>query len=143
MDESELLALLAGVRTTPIFVCHLATRLVRLLGASTTRVLLSPQTMAKEEAKHRAANHDLYKLAATILASPFVRIDEKTKRLIFVWHSPKDARGKVKSYKAVVKATANGRELYLMSVHRMDRTSVRSVFKRTKSLEEWVKESAV
>ena len=143
MDEAELLALLNGVRTTPILVCQLAPRLAKLLGAGTTRVLLSPETMAKEEAKHRAANHDLYMLAPLILSSPFVRVDEKNGRLIFIWHAPRDPDGKVRSYKGVIKATKEKHELYLMSVHRVDRTGVRSSYRRTISLDEWNKKSAV
>lgn len=143
MDELELLALLTGVRKTPIFVCHVSTRLRLILRASTTHVLLSPETVRKQEAKHRGSSADLYRLAPTIIASEFVRFDAENRRVICIWHAPKNELGKVKSYKAVVKATRTGHELFLMSVHRVDKTSVRSVFKRTLSLDDWERKSGV
>jgi hypothetical protein len=78
-------------------------------------------------------------MAPIIIENGFIRV-QPPNSLAFIYHTPPDSRGRSLSYKAIVKATKDGRELFLTSTFRIDRTGVRATFKRTISLEEWNKQ---
>lgn len=138
MDDEELFALLTGIRKRPVRVGRISQFHAGLIGSNSTVVLLSAETVKKQESKHKDPTLALYLLAPLALSSSFVRVEEPRK-LIFLHHGPKDANGKRKSYRYVVKATRNGQELYLVSMHQLKAGDVRAMFRRTLSIEDWQK----
>lgn len=132
MDENELLDLVSGKRTEPIFVCRMKQDVAETIGALTTSVWLSPDTRDKQSAKHNDHYLRLCTLAPTIISSKYVRI-LLPHQAHFIHHERRD--GKIISYRAVVKSTKAGTEIYLISVHRMRRSDVRATYKKTISLE--------
>jgi hypothetical protein len=130
MVDAELLALLTGERQGVIHVCSIRADLARLVGATTTAVWLSDYTVRKQEIRHHHPDLVLYRLAPTIIREGFIRVQPKY-HLVFIWHHETD---KLRSYRATVKATRDGREMYLASVHRLDPTDVRATYRRTVSV---------
>jgi uncharacterized protein YcgL (UPF0745 family) len=144
MNENELLALLSGERLKPIYVCHAKMEVASLAEAKTGSVFLSRDTVIKQEAKHKRKRHDqgidldTYVKAPEVIRSGFPRVMHKQfgkPQLVFVKHY-KDA-DKVRSYKAVVKATKQGHELFLVSIHRVDKSDVRNLYKKSHSVKSW------
>ena len=135
MDENELLALLTGMRQAPISVCRIPHQIAAAIGALTTLVRLSPSTVRKQESKHRDSLSKLYLRAPIIITEGHVRISPP-RHLVFIYH---EEREKTRSFKAVVKSTTLGHELYLVSIHRVSRGDVRAAFRRTVDVEEWCK----
>ena len=133
MDEDELLKLLTGEHTAPIRVCRIQDRVARAIGANGTSVRLSLDTTNKQETKRSPADFPLYRRAPIIIARGFVLI-EPPYHAIFIYHENTDKR---RSFKAVVKVTQDGRELYLVSIHRIGRSAVRAVFRKAIRLTEW------
>jgi len=133
VDENELLKLLTRERLNPIYVCRISDRVATAIGARTTSVWLSPDTTNKQETKRGAADFPLYRHAPIAITHGFTRIDPPY-HAIFIYHEKTEKR---RSFKAVVKATRDGRELYLVSIHRADKTTVRAVYRKTNSLSEW------
>src|SRR6059058_5220549 len=111
MDEAELLALLHGIREAPIRVCRMNSYFPGKIGAHTNVVLLSRDTVSHMEAKHRQRDLKLYRLAETIINYGTL-YEVEARKVIAVWHAPPDEGGKVEIYKAVLKATKNGREIF-------------------------------
>ena len=56
------------------------------------------------------------------------------KYLVFIHHIKTD---KIKSWRAMIKATEDGHELYLVSVHRQRKSDVRATFRRTMSIKDF------
>ena len=133
MELNALFDLLQGIRREPIFVCRLSSHLAELIGAHDTAVWLSHSTVAKQEAKRPSRALTNYMLAPTIIRDGFARV-RPPHHLAFIHHA-KDER--TRSWRAYVKATENGNECYLVSIHRVTPTTVRSTFRRTLSVEEW------
>ena len=133
MTEEELLALLSGTRKTPVRVCRIPQALAGLIGALTTSVWLSHNTICKQESKHHSPSLKPYLLAPTIISKGYRRI-QPPKHLVFIHHI---RNGKIRSWRATVKATNDGRELYLVSVHRQRKSDVRATYKRTLSIKEF------
>lgn len=131
MDESELISLLSDQRAAPVFVCRVDPRVASAINAHTRSVYLSRVTVQKQEAKHRMKSVNLYMMAPLIIERGWVRI-EHPRHAIFIYHEKHGT--KTRSYKAAVKATRDGGELYLASVHRVRRTDVRAVYTKTVSL---------
>lgn len=129
MDERELLDLLTGVRTTHVRVCRMDSRVASEIGSHSNVVLLSRQTVAKLEAKHKTRDFLLYRLAETIICDGTLHRDTEL-TVVAIWYSPPDAIGKIEIYKAVLKATRHGREVFLSTVHRIDETSERAIRRR-------------
>jgi hypothetical protein len=127
MDDEELLALLTGQKRGVIQVCSIRANLARLIGSTTTAVWLSDDTVRKQESKHHHPDLALYRLAPTIILNGYARIQPKY-HLAFIWHH---TTNKLRSYRAMVKATMDGREMYLVSIHRQNRGDVRATFAKT------------
>lgn len=135
MDEGELLALLHGVRKEPIRVCRLPWLARHALQSSTDLVLLSPQTVAKQEAKHHDPSLQLYRKAVAAIENGFIRKAGEHK-VQFIYHEEILENGKKKtlSYIATVKTTTQRHENYLVSIHRARKNDVRKTFNRTKPI---------
>ena len=139
MNENELLALLTGQLARAIYVCRVSSRVATAIGAQTTAVWLSPETTNKQEAKRSGDEHALYLKAPVVIEKGYVRI-EPPYHAIFIYH---ERREKLRSFKAVVKATQDGQRLYLQSIHRVERSDVRAIYRKTEKLSEWEKRREV
>ena len=133
MELSALFDLLQGVRHEPILVCRLPPDLAELIGAHDTAVWLSRDTVTKQEAKHPSPSLTNYMLASTVIRDGFVRV-QPPHHLAFIYHVKDE---KTRSWRAYVKATNDGRECYLVSIHRVTRTGVRATYRRTLSVMGW------
>ncbi len=133
MNEKELIALLAGTREAPIFVCRISPDMAAAIGAIATEVWLSRETVCKQESKHGGASKRLYLRAPHVIANGYVRV-QPPHHLIFIHHEKAE---KIRSFKAVVKATQAGNELFLASIHRVKKTDVRATYRKTTTLEKW------
>jgi hypothetical protein len=131
MDESELLALLTGIRTSPIRLGRISAYRARLIGATTTVVMLSPYTLGKQESKHRDETLNLYRVAAASLCSDDARIDPPRKiNFLFCTIDGKE-------YRSTIKANEAGTEIYLASVHELKKNQWKATVRRTLDEQEW------
>lgn len=134
MNEWELLRLLQGVIAGPIRVCRLDDEHARLLGATTTLVWLSRDTVVKQESKHRMVppggigiSLDLYQLAPAMIGFGIPRFYEQKPVVQYLLEYK---RGEF--YTCVVKATKSRAELYLVSIFKVgDERDVRRIMRRT------------
>lgn len=133
MEEDELFRLLKNEIKGPIYVCDIAYDVAEAIQAHTYSVLLSRTTVEKQEAKRRPGDIGLYLRAPEVIQRGFVLI-EPPHHALFIYHERTD---KLRSYKAVVKSADEGYELYLKSIHRVDRSSVRATFRKAIRLTEW------
>ncbi|MDZ7714423.1 MAG: hypothetical protein U5L06_15635 [Rhodovibrio sp.] len=135
MDEYALFRLLTGERTSHVVAGQIPSRVARALRAETCSVFLSAETVYKQESKHFNEKMALYMRAPNLFKSPYVLI-QNCNRAIFIVHEKK---GKIRSYKAVVKVTKNRQKLFLMSIHRVDRSDIRAAFRNSVRLTEFEK----
>lgn len=133
MDDAELLALLSGLRATPIRVCRMNPYHAKKIGAHSNVVLLSRESVGHIEGKHGAKQRTrdlrLYRLAETIITQGTLYQDA-ARSMLAVWTAPPNEHGKSEIYKAAMKATKNGNEIYLSSVHRIDERGLRALQRR-------------
>jgi hypothetical protein len=123
MDEDELFRVITGQSNHVIRVCRLPVEQQRALGADTPVVWLSPETCRKTEVKHHHPQLELYRKAPLILEFGKVfRIDERHLLFVHEFTAHPD-----KPYRAVVKRTIEGNEIYLVSVSRMRPKQMRRV----------------
>lgn len=83
------------------------------LGGQSKRVLLSPETAAKQAERHPDVRLDDYALVQRLLGRSEA-IREKERTLVFVATTDDG-----KHWRAVVKRTADGRKTYLVTFHRI------------------------
>jgi hypothetical protein len=115
MDPDELYALLDGLIPGPIRVCDLDPALASMLGAHGTTVLLSAQTRQKQDARHGELTLDDYRmLPATIMLGEHRRQEWNKSVVLFM-----DCEATNRNYRACIKATEDGRELFVVSFHRI------------------------
>ncbi len=96
-------------------------------GAKSQLVRLSEQTLDKQSRRHSELNIDHYRLLPGIIQSGVVIRQGKNKLALF-------KREAGKWQKAVVKLTANGEKIYLVSYHQTTAKEVRREMKRGKVL---------
>jgi hypothetical protein len=99
--------------------------MVEVLGAGTRQVLLSADTARKQAARHPDLEPEEYRVLPSLFRDGAV-IQQDEQRLVFF-----EAPGE-RWYKAVVKATGDGQEIYLVSFQRMhsDAGLLRREFRR-------------
>jgi hypothetical protein len=131
MDERELLDLLTGVRTHPIRMGRISQLRASLIGAGTNVVMLSRDTLTKQEIKHRDATLNLYRIGAASLCSLDARVDPPRK-MNFLLRSVDG-----KEYRTTIKANGAGTEIYMVSVHELKKNQWKSTCSRTYSESEW------
>lgn len=103
------------------------------IGAHDNIVLLSRTTAAKLESKHRSRDLRLYRLAETIICEGEIFLD-KPNTAVAVWRAPVGSDGKRECFKAVLKATKSGHEIYLTTVHRIEERGMTSIRRRSLKL---------
>lgn len=85
-----------------------------LIGSQAASVRLSRQTLEKQANRHEDLSTDQYRILPTIIHSGTVE-EESAGRLRYFW---RDADGKW--WRAAVKRTEDGRELFVVSLHRLN-----------------------
>lgn len=126
VDENELFDLLIGRRTLPVRICRFP--MIRHIGALTEVIWLSHADMVKNEAKHKAFAQNLYALSPIIIRAGEPRKqDERT--AVFLYDGPER-----RLFKAAVRRTRDGNEVYLKSVHPIRMGDYRAIMRKTKPL---------
>lgn len=121
MDFEHLLGLHTGTRRDPLPIADIDRIVARAIGSQTRRVLLSAETIQKQLRRHRELPISIYRCVAPCLASGSYRQDGPrsaivlfTDRAIFGAH-----------FRACIKATQAGHELYLASFPMMRERDLR------------------
>lgn len=96
------------------------------IGATTRHVLLSPETMAKQRRNHPDITLDHYLVLPVALRQAAVLQD--TARSLVLVHE--DSVRHMTHFKVAIKATACGREMYVVSFHCLRPREVQRVFGR-------------
>jgi hypothetical protein len=111
MNLNHFLALYRQERIDPVIVCNLPASLVAMIGAKVTRVYLSTETLDKQRRRHPDMTEAHYRALAAALRNGEYRQDSpRTAVVLFV-----DARLNGLSFRAYVKSTDNGKEIYVTS----------------------------
>ncbi|MHB8285788.1 MAG: hypothetical protein ACYDD1_14070 [Caulobacteraceae bacterium] len=119
MDSNELFALFDGVIPGPIRVCDIPPALAAELGAITTTVLLSAHTRRKQDVRHDDLTMADYEMLPAVIRLGEHRRQAANKSMILFM----DCEATHHNYRACIKATADGRELYVVSFHRLGEAS--------------------
>jgi hypothetical protein len=135
LDEDALLDLLCGHRTAPVVVGHLSVLQMRAIGSLTSVIWLSRETVHKQETKHRARDFDLYRLAPTIIQFGEAR-RTGPRHLAFLYSRIMEPK---RPYRAFVKTTGDGREVFLDSIHRIGLGQVARALERSEALSWYMK----
>jgi hypothetical protein len=130
MDDDELLKLLTGERTAPVRICRLSQEQQKAINAQTSVVWLSRYTASKVESKHRDRQLSLYTLAPTIIRNGETRV--LAPRHLVILYSRIEDLGR--PYRAVIKATKTGSEVYLDSVYRIQTSQIAKTLAETAPL---------
>lgn len=102
-----------------------------LIGASSQTVLLSDDTLSKQVQQHPEIRLSEYALLPNVVESAQLVVKSGDERLLFV------RKGK-EIYRAVVKAAAEGRELYLVSYHKVNERTAKQARNRGEIIkDEW------
>jgi hypothetical protein len=88
--------------------------LAHALRAGTDRVLLSAATMKKQAARHPEIERKVYAAIESIITKPELVLDDSRDRQIWLFAVAAD-----EVVRAVLKSTADGQEVYVVSVHRV------------------------
>jgi hypothetical protein len=138
MDEDEFLALYTGQLDRPIHVCRIEDRLARHMQANTTAVWLSRWTIEKQWHKHRDMHAPQYGFLPIVLRYGIV-IDDRPRHLTFIYN---DTEIFGRPFKATIKATELGTEIYVQSFHFMRPRHIPGRLKRATILRDWPEETA-
>jgi hypothetical protein len=122
----DLHRLATGLTGEPLRIGRIGSALSRRLGAYTTVVWLSHQTMTKQLLRHPDLQLQDYLFVDHILRTGAV-FPGRGGSLAFI-HAPPDRDGLL-SFKVVVKVTGDG-ELYMTTFHRLRAAEVRRAFRR-------------
>jgi hypothetical protein len=126
--EARVLALLSGQRLKPIYVAPLLKAQAEAIGALSTDVLLSSYTALKIWLKHApTTTTPSYDAPVLFLTLPrIIHGGECRKigprRLVFLWSHWRETS---KPYKAIVKATRDGRFVFVEAVYRIQLAQVK------------------
>lgn len=105
------------------------TELQALLKVNTPVVQLSAQTLVDHKARHPEIGLDTYRLLPAMVRNGLV-ISQGNNKLVFV-------RQGATLYKTVVKATAKGDELYVLTLYQVSEREIERDLKRGKLVREW------
>jgi len=131
MDIEHLRALLSGERQEPMVIGALHTTAhSRAIGANTHAVLLSRETIVKQETRHPDIGFDDYRLIPYAIRFGLV-LHEATRprHLMFVFDDPWGRRDRV-----MVRSTTNGNEIFVTSCHRTKQRQTKALLARGRSL---------
>ena len=113
MKDDELLALLSSRSTRSIHVCHIEDHIASAIGASTTAVWLSKATVVKQFVVHRDIKFEHYRMLPIVLRYGAAVLDRKHHvTVVYPDTSIFDC-----PFKATIKATGLGTEIYTTTFH--------------------------
>ena len=121
MDFEHLLGLHTGIRSDPLPVSEIDPSTARAIGARTRHVLLSADTVRKQIAHHRELPISVYRCLGTCLSRGEYRQDSPRSALVLFT----DDQIFQTHFRAYLKATIRGDEIYLLSFLMMRDRDVR------------------
>jgi hypothetical protein len=117
-------------RAEPVHVCNLSAAHASSIGATVTHVWLSLYSVGKQFVRHSDLLPHHYEMIPYIIENGEVIAANDNKALHFVL----DARLEVEyRLKVTIKATADGRELFLTSFHKLRENDYRRLRKKAKN----------
>jgi hypothetical protein len=111
MDFEHLLGLHVGTRSDSLPIASIEPTVARAIGSRTRRVLLSAETIQKQLRRHRELPISVYRWVVPTLKKGSYRQDGP--RTAIVLYADRDGTGH--NFRAYLKATQAGDELYLAS----------------------------
>lgn len=126
MNFTHFLGLFREERIDPVIVFNLHQDLAAAMGAKVTRVLLSRETLAKQKRRHGELTEADYRLVRPALQ--FGEYRQETPRTLMVLFV--DTKLTTKNYRIHLKATGNGKEIYLDSLCILGRRQHRAELRR-------------
>lgn len=120
-----------GLPDQPFPIAALSADQAAAIGASARTVRFSPQTLEKQKGRHPELSIADYRLLPEIISNPAHALREDDKRVRFLW----EADGQW--WRATVKATEQGNELYVLSLHKVGANEVAALVRRFAAIVEW------
>jgi len=129
MDGIDLHGLLTGALPGPVRVCRIDRTAAVAIGAKTQDVWLSKEDAEKIKAKHGL---DLRHLHLVPIAARYgwAGVEPHRPRHLIIVYEDREVFGRF--FKLVIKATGNGREMYIETFHRSHLGQLRSLIRRSK-----------
>ncbi len=122
----DLIRLLAG-EIDAVPVCEIPMSMAKAIGAQTQFVYLSSQTVHKQRRRHQDLSAIDYLTLPTHIANGLVLLESSTqKRLHVCFERPEGDR-----YLATLKATKDGRRIYIVRFHRARKRQTKSLIDRS------------
>lgn len=126
MNFNHFISLYRGERIDRVIVCNLHPDIAASIGARVTRVYLSSETLEKQKRRHPDLQEFHYRaLRPAINLGEYRQETERTAVVLFV-----DSRLTGLSYRAHIKATENGREIYANSFCLLGKRQYRAELRR-------------
>lgn len=116
MNFAHFQGLYNDLRIDPVIVCNVERALASAIGARVTRVFLSPETLAKQKDRHPDLEADDYMALRPAILYGEWRQDGPNKAVILFVDRHLIGFG----VRVCLKATANGREIYVVSFCRLN-----------------------
>lgn len=114
MDKNDLLALLNGERSDPVWVCEIEQHLADILGAHTRAVLLSAETIEKQKVEHPELTLDDYLRLPNLILRGLAH-ENRSSQIRFIVQPSGAERGLM----SVIKRTRNGNEIFAVTFHHL------------------------
>ncbi|WP_167398534.1 tudor domain-containing protein [Blastomonas natatoria] len=121
----------AALPDQPFPIAALTADQAAAVGATARTVRFSPQTLEKQKRHHAELTIADYRLLPEIISNPAHALREDDRRVRLLWES--DGQW----WRATVKATEQGDELYVLSMHRLRIDDVSSLVSRFAAILEW------
>lgn len=120
-----------GLADQPFPIAALNADQASAIGATARTVRFSAQTLEKQKGRHPELTIADYRLLPEIISNPAHALREDDRKVRFLWES--DGQW----WRATVKATEQGNELYVLSLHRLRTDDVSSLINRFAAILEW------
>lgn len=121
----------AALPDQPFPIAALTADQASAIGATARTVRFSPQTLEKQKRRHAELTIADYRLLPEIISNPSHALREDDRKVRLLWES--DGQW----WRATVKATEQGDELYVLSMHRVGANEVAALVRRFAAIVEW------
>jgi hypothetical protein len=127
MDFDHLLGLHMGTRSDPMLIADVEPAIAQSIGSKTQQVFLSAQTVMKQLRHHRELPISIYRwVAPTLRKGSYLQDGPRT---TIVLYTDRDNTGY--NFRAYLKTTQTGHELYLASFLKMRERDLRRELRKT------------
>ena len=128
MDLNDLLRLLESRTGPAVVVCEMEIFIARLLGANTTEVMISKETVIKQAEHHPDIKAEHYEMLPDAVTRGLLVHEHTGPGRFTICYENMTAPGK--RFKVTGKCTKDGKEIYVTGFHRVKKRYTRSVLRR-------------